>query len=106
MNSLTHATPELSANSDTRHGLHDEAQGQGPASHSIANLSQRERECLLWCALGLRTKQIAHTLDLADATANEYIASGMRKLGAKTRPQAVAILMQEGLARSLPHSDP
>lgn len=52
----------------------------------------------MWCGLGLRTKQIARTLDIAASTVNEYLASAMKKLDARTRSHAVALLMQSGLA--------
>ena len=67
------------------------------AGNLIASLSPRERECLLWCALGLRTKQIANVLNIAEPTVNEYIASAIKKLGAASRPQAAALLVQAGM---------
>lgn len=53
-------------------------------------LAPRERECLLWVAAGLKSKQIAYRLDLSTHTVNEAIASAMRKLGANSRAEAVA----------------
>ena len=55
-----------------------------------AQLSARERECLLWVQIGQSTKQIADRLMLGDATVNEYIAGAMRKLDASNRIQAAA----------------
>ncbi len=55
-----------------------------------ACLAPRERECLLWVAAGLKSKQIAYRLDLSTHTVNEAIASAMRKLGANSRAEAVA----------------
>lgn len=53
-------------------------------------LSPRERECLLYLAAGLRTKEISHKLNLSDATVAFHINNAKRKLGADTREQAVA----------------
>ena len=69
-------------------------------THNISHLSPRERECLLWSALGKTTKEIASILDLADSTVNEYIAGAMKKLGATTRAQAVAIVVDAGFRTS------
>lgn len=62
----------------------------------ILRLTPRERECLLWSALGKRSKQIAAILGISQATVNEYIASAMKKLKADTRAQAAAIIVQAG----------
>jgi DNA-binding CsgD family transcriptional regulator len=59
-------------------------------SDEFHELSDREQECLTWSAIGCTTKEIADTLNLADATVNEYFNSAMRKLGANTRTQACA----------------
>ena len=61
------------------------------------DLAPREKECLLWVGLGKTTKEIADRLKLSDPTVNEYIASAMRKLGATSRTQAVAMLLKTGL---------
>lgn len=59
-------------------------------SDEFQKLSDREQECLTWSAIGCTTKEIADTLNLADATVNEYFNSAMHKLGANTRTQACA----------------
>ncbi|GAB4347191.1 MAG: hypothetical protein Kow0026_00230 [Oricola sp.] len=70
-----------------RHGT-----GNAPAT-----LSPRERECLLWAAVGKTTKEIADRLSLTDYTVDSYIASAMCKLGCSTRAQACmnAILIDQ-----------
>lgn len=68
----------------------------GKGDQSFKTLTTRERECLLWAALGKRTKHIAAILGISQATTNEYISSAMNKLDASTRAQAVAILMRAG----------
>ena len=62
-------------------------------------LSPRERECLQWTAAGKTSWEIAAILHLSQSTADGYIASAARKLGASNRTQAVA----EGIRRGLIH---
>lgn len=59
-----------------------------PLERPVEKLSVREKECLLWAALGRRTGEIADLLGLADTTVNEYLNRAMKKLGAKTRSEA------------------
>ncbi|MEM7098395.1 MAG: helix-turn-helix transcriptional regulator [Pseudomonadota bacterium] len=60
-------------------------------------LSQRELDCLAWVAAGKSTKEIATSLNLAEATVNEYLASATRKLSANNRVQAAARSVLLGL---------
>lgn len=53
-------------------------------------LSGRERECLLWLCAGLRVSMIANRLSISESAVNLYIANAKRKLGARTREQAIA----------------
>ena len=53
-------------------------------------LTKRERECLQWCARGLTAKEIAHRLGRSIGTVTMHVNNATRKLGAKSRPQAVA----------------
>ncbi len=64
---------------------------------AITPLSPRERECLQWTAAGKTSWEIAAILRLSRATADGYIASATRKLGAVNRTQAVA----EGIRRGV-----
>lgn len=57
-------------------------------------LSARERECLLWSALGKQTKEIAKILSITPDTVNEHIASAMKKLDARSRAHAVSIMLE------------
>ena len=54
-------------------------------------LTTRERECLIWLASGLRYDRIAERLGISLATVELHVANARRKLGARTREQAVAI---------------
>jgi DNA-binding CsgD family transcriptional regulator len=62
-----------------------------------ADLSPREKECLLWLCKGLRTKEIADRLHLSDATILFHVNNAKAKLGADTREQAVARAVALGL---------
>lgn len=68
------------------------AGGPGP-------LSPRERDCLAQVARGRSSKQAARQLDLSAHTVNDYVASAMRKLGAASRTEAVALALDGGLLR-------
>lgn len=60
------------------------------------HLTPHERECLLWGAMGLTTKEIARQLGLSPRTVDFHILGAMRKLGASTRTHAVARAMALG----------
>ena len=55
-----------------------------------AGLSRRERECLLWLCAGLRVSSIADKLSISESAVNLYVSNAKRKLGTKTREQAIA----------------
>lgn len=59
-------------------------------------LSGRERECLLWLCAGLRVSKIAEKLLISESAVNLYISNARRKLGARTREQAVARAIVSG----------
>lgn len=66
-------------------------------SHSDGVLTPRERECLLWIAKGERNDSIAHRLKVARATVDFHISNARRKLNTRTREQAIAIAVKQGL---------
>ncbi len=55
-----------------------------------ATLTHRELECLRWVAAGKTDLQIARLLGVSQTTARTHIDQARRKLGARTRSQAVA----------------
>jgi DNA-binding CsgD family transcriptional regulator len=74
------------------------------AGFSIANqhegsslLTSREYDCLAHIADGLRTADIAHCLGIAETTVEMHLRNARSRLGAKTRDQAVAIAIRQGL---------
>jgi two-component system nitrate/nitrite response regulator NarL len=64
---------------------------------SLKLLSQREREVLRLLADGLRNEEIGRRLHIAAETARAHIRNAMRKLGADTRTQAVALALRQSI---------
>jgi DNA-binding CsgD family transcriptional regulator len=60
-------------------------------------LSPRELEVLAWVALGRRAHEIAVELDIASTTVESHVRTGMRKVGARSQAQLVAIACARGL---------
>lgn len=62
-------------------------------------LTPREREVLDRMARGLRNKEIARELSLAEVTVKKHVQSILGKLGAQDRAQAVLVALRLGLIR-------
>ncbi len=60
-------------------------------------LAPREREVLSWLATGCRTARIAERMGIEEVTVTKHLHSARRKLGARTREQALAIALRDGL---------
>ncbi len=73
-------------------------------SKSILGLTKREIECLLGCGQGKTNAKIAKALGLSARTVEHYLASAVRKLGAKNRTEAVYLATRAGLLEPLPAS--
>ncbi|MER0240148.1 helix-turn-helix transcriptional regulator [Fulvimarina sp. MAC8] len=54
------------------------------------SLSPRERECLQFIATGQRVSEISHRLKIAEKTVELHLANARKRLGARTRDEAVA----------------
>ncbi len=63
----------------------------------IAGLSPREREVLRLVARGLTDVDLAERLGIGAATARSYMQSVRKKLGVRSRSQAVALAIAAGL---------
>lgn len=63
-----------------------------------AGLSVRELECLRWVAAGKTDPEIAALVGLSRETVKDHVDAARRKLGAQTRPQAVARMVLAGLS--------
>ena len=72
--------------------------GLAPVTDPQATLTHRELECLRWVAAGKTDLQIARLLGVSQTTARTHIDQARRKLGARTRSQAVARLVLSGLS--------
>jgi DNA-binding CsgD family transcriptional regulator len=59
---------------------------------ATARLSDRERQVLLLVGRGLTSQAIGRELDIAASTVDSHIEHAMRRLGARTRRQAAAIV--------------
>jgi len=60
-------------------------------------LTKREIECIKWVAAGKTDWEIGQLLGLAEATAHFHVERAKKKLNARTRAQAVALLVLQGL---------
>jgi DNA-binding CsgD family transcriptional regulator len=69
----------------------------GSTSPLPGPLSPREREVLSLVAAGADLQQVADELTISLATVRTHLGNVHRKLGARNRPHAVALAMQQGL---------
>lgn len=68
-----------------------------PLGKILEPLTRRECQCLQELARGERPQSIAATLGIAPITVDFHIRNARRKLGARTREHAIAIVVSEGL---------
>lgn len=59
------------------------------------SLTDKERRVLSLLAQGKRDKEIAAIIHRDWTTVRFHVENAMKKLGARTRPQAVALLIKE-----------
>ena len=62
-----------------------------------SELSPREKEVLELVAAGRENKQIARQLEISEATVKTYLKSIFERLGVRSRAEAVAVGLREGL---------
>lgn len=83
--------------------LEQKVKGEGTSlvrvHESSVKLSDRESDCLVWLARGLRNDVIADKLGIKPVTVEMHIANARRKLAAATREQALVIAIQLGLVK-------
>jgi DNA-binding CsgD family transcriptional regulator len=63
-------------------------------------LSQRERETLILAARGMTNKEIAERLCTSTSTIKAIIHQACIKLGARSRGQAIVIVLKRGIVRT------
>lgn len=60
-------------------------------------LSAREHECLLWASRGKSSSDIGGILGLSPRTIDSYLEKACAKLRVRTRVEAVAAAVREGV---------
>jgi len=73
------------------------SEGFGIFDSDRVRLSPREVECLAWAAAGKSDSDIAILVGIKPATVHFHIEEAKRRLGAKTRTEAVAVGVLHGL---------
>jgi DNA-binding NarL/FixJ family response regulator len=63
------------------------------------DVTSREIEVLQLVSTGLKNKEIAHKLNLSEATVNAHVKHILEKLGASDRTHAVTIALRRGIIR-------
>lgn len=72
-----------------------------PPDHSVdARLSPREHECLSWVVRGKSSTDISSILNISPRTVDSYMEKVCAKLHVRTRIEAVALAVAEGLLSS------
>jgi LuxR family quorum sensing-dependent transcriptional regulator len=72
--------------------------GLAVVAEPSATLTHRELECIRWVAAGKTDWEIAGIMGLSQTTVKSHVDGARRKLGARSRPQAVAQLVLNGLS--------
>jgi DNA-binding NarL/FixJ family response regulator len=70
-----------------------------PSAEEARSLTPREQEVFSLLALGLRNKEIAARLNVTERTVKFHVNGVLRKLGASTRTEALALAAQRGLVK-------
>jgi DNA-binding NarL/FixJ family response regulator len=65
----------------------------------LAQLSEREREILVWMARGLSNRDLASKLFVSETTVKTHVSSVLSKLGLSSRVQAVVVAYEAGVVR-------
>ena len=66
-------------------------------AQNSANLSKRERECILWLSEGYRTKDIALKLEISPSAVALYLNNARKKLDAQSHAHLVAKAIFAGI---------
>ena len=82
----THVDPRLST----------QLAAASPSSGEAGGPSAREREILQLLAVGLTGEEVAERLVLSATTVQTHIRNAMRKLGARTRVEAITLSLAHG----------
>ena len=66
---------------------------------SLGQLSDREREILVWMARGLSNRDLAAKLFVSETTVKTHVSNVLSKLGLSSRVQAVVVAYEAGVVR-------
>jgi DNA-binding CsgD family transcriptional regulator len=61
------------------------------------HLTEREREALVWIATGKSDWEIGEILGLSPKTVNYHVQNAKLKLGTRSRVQAIALALRDGI---------
>ena len=75
------------------------AQPDARWSGLLSQLSEREREILVWMARGLSNRDLASKLFVSETTVKTHVSSVLSKLGLSSRVQAVVVAYEAGVVR-------
>lgn len=73
---------------------------QPPIPLTVSNgpdLTDRERLCLRWTAMGKTSWEISRILDRKEATVNFHLKNAVAKLNVSNRCQAAVVAVRDGL---------
>jgi DNA-binding CsgD family transcriptional regulator len=70
---------------------------RAPAVLPDSGLSKRERDCLMWAAVGKTTSEIAEILPISERTVIFHLANARQKLGAANSRQAIGKAVSLGI---------
>ena len=65
----------------------------------VADLTERELECVFWACEGKTAWEMAQIVGVAERTINFHLTSVIKKLGASNRQHAVAKAVMYGLVK-------
>ncbi len=81
--------------------LHEAVQrivlSKGPIPLKKINLTEREKECLLWAAEGKTGWEIANIIKISERTVTFHLQNAIQKLGVVNRQQAISRALSMGL---------
>jgi DNA-binding CsgD family transcriptional regulator len=81
--------------------LHEAVQrivlSKGPIPLKKINLTEREKECLLWAAEGKTGWEIANIIRISERTVTFHLQNAVQKLGVVNRQQAISRALSLGL---------